>query len=235
MHKKLISWYKRERIFLFSALILGIVFTMCFAIYTKAYSEKMQSGIASEVIRLHVKANSDLPEDQMLKLDVKNRVLEGLRSGLSDSKSKDETRAFLQNNLKYIERIAGMVIDEHGKDYAVTATITEDYFPTKSYGDVTLPAGSYEALRIDIGESSGANWWCVMFPPLCYVDVTKKELPDSEKDKLKYLLTSSQYELITKHEEPAKELDVQIKFKIVEWWQERKEKKEGTVIAGKTF
>ena len=86
-------------------------------------------------------------------------------------------------------------------------------FPTKAYGDVALPAGQYEALKISIGEAEGENWWCVVFPPLCYVDVAKTEIPEEEKTQLKYILTNEQYNLITSND------GVSVKFKIVEMWQ----------------
>ncbi len=219
MFKKLMVWFKEERQIIFASIVAGFVLTLFISFCTYAYSENVQTSIAEEIIRLHVKANSDNDYDIALKEKVKDEILKRLEDGLADSKSKVQTKEFLQSNLTFIEEVANEVVTESGYSYPVKAYLTNDFFPTKAYGDVKLPAGEYEALRVDIGEAEGSNWWCVMFPPLCYVDVTKKTLSDSEKSTLKYILTSDEYELVTNGKEPT----VEVKFKIVEWWQKQKQ------------
>ena len=99
----------------------------------------------------------------------------------------------------------------------MTVSLEPSRFPTKRYGNISLPAGTYDALRIQIGEAQGHNWWCVMFPPLCFVEESAEELPEAEEEQLDEILTEEQNELI--HYEDG-DWSVKIKFKLVEWWQE---------------
>ena len=121
-------------------------------------------------------------------------------------------------NLDKIEDKAKKIIEENGYNYNVSAKITFDDFPTKQYGDVVLPAGEYEALKVEIGEAKGKNWWCVMFPPLCFVNASVKEVPKEDKDMLKSVLTDTEYDIVTKADN-ENDIPIKIKFKIVEMWQ----------------
>ena len=113
-------------------------------------------------------------------MKVRDRVIEFVSNSLSESKSLDESRRFIIDNKNNIEAIAEAVIKENGYDYSVDSSLSKENFPDKVYGDVIFPQGEYEAYRILIGEAKGENWWCVMFPPLCFVDGTK-ETVDSTK------------------------------------------------------
>lgn len=217
--KKYLYILYKERFILALALSIGLLFTTAFAYYTKSYSETIQSDIAERVIRFHVLANSDSEEDQALKRAVRDAVLEKMKDQLNSSENIDETRQILKGNLSDIEKTALKVIHEWGKNYPVQANLTQSDFPTKEYGDVVFPAGEYEALRIEIGAAKGKNWWCVMFPPLCFVDITHGVVPDESKDQLKNILTEDEYDLVLSKD--SKNMPLQIKFKIVEWWQER--------------
>ncbi|MCL2462243.1 MAG: stage II sporulation protein R, partial [Defluviitaleaceae bacterium] len=175
---------RKEVKFVVAAVVAGVCFTFLFGWYTKAYSEGVQNGIAENVIRFHVLANSDTPDDQALKLKIRDAILDKLGPVLEASTSLDETKSYIQANLDEISAIGEAVAQENGYDYPVTAQLCVDYFPTKSYGDVTFPPGDYEALRVEIGAAQGHNWWCIMFPPLCYVDVTKNsgdQVPPASK------------------------------------------------------
>jgi len=211
---------RKEMKFAAAALIAGVGFTLAFGAYTKAYSENAQAGIAQSVIRFHVLANSDSDADQALKLKVRDAILAELGPALTASASLDETKAYVSANLDEITATAENVVRENGYGYNVTAQLCVDYFPTKSYGDVTLPPGDYEALRVEIGAAQGHNWWCIMFPPLCYVDVTKNsgqdQVPASSKAELQNVLTPDEYSLLTSSDGAV---PVKIKFKIVEWWE----------------
>lgn len=212
---------KRELKILATALVFGTLMATAITLYTRAYSETIQDDIARNVIRFHVLANSDSTEDQALKEKVRNSVLEAFREALSAGNSVEDTRAFLSTHMEDIRAYAQSVVMENGYDYPVSAVMAKDYFPTKAYGDVIFPPGEYEALRIVIGEGEGANWWCVMFPPLCYVDVTKNvSVSDSGKEQLQTLLTEEEYQLLTYTDNGTA---IKLKFKIVEWWQERKQ------------
>lgn len=142
--------------------------------------ELVYEEIVDKIIRFHVIANSNSDEDQELKLKVRDRVIEYVSDKLKNSKSLDESREFINNNKKNIEDIANAVISENGYSYKVNSSISKVNFPDKVYGDVIFPQGEYEAYRIIIGEGNGENWWCVMFPPLCFVDGTKEAI-DSTK------------------------------------------------------
>lgn len=143
-------------------------------------NELVYEDIVNEIIRFHVIANSDSDEDQSLKLKVRDKVVEFVSSSLRNCESLDDARNFLISNKSEIESIAKSVVDENGYSYNVTSTLSRENFPDKVYGDVVFPQGEYEAYRILIGEAKGQNWWCVMFPPLCFVDGTK-EVVDSKK------------------------------------------------------
>ena len=209
---------KKEKNIILLSIFIGTFFTIIFMISTKVYSNNIQQGIADEVIRLHVLANSDNPYDQDLKIKVKNGVIQMLKQDLNNSMSKDETRIVLLKNLDKIEQKATEIIKQNGYNYNVSAKISFENFPTKQYANVVLPAGQYEALKIEIGEAKGKNWWCVMFPPLCFVDATFSQIPKQYDDTLKNILTNEQYDIVTNADNPNN-IPVKIKFKIIEMWQ----------------
>ena len=124
-------------------------------------------GVREEVLRLHILANSDSQEDQALKLQVRDAILEELGPELGAAKDLEDARRIAGENLSRVEEIARRTIAAAGRDDPVRAQTVRMYFDTRTYGEATLPAGEYEALRVTIGEAKGHNWWCVMFPPLC--------------------------------------------------------------------
>lgn len=176
-------------------------------------AKDIQQGIASEIIRFHVIANSDSRQDQALKLKVKEAVVKDLKPMLENSKNNKEARKIIINQKDRIKRVALEVIKENGYFYDVTVSLGESYFPTKVYGDMTFPPGKYEALKIEIGEASGKNWWCVMYPPLCFVDVTYNIVPDKSKQTLKAVLTDDEYNSII----PNKNVKVTVRFKLLDY------------------
>lgn len=145
------------------ALVLGLLVTLC----TGAWLGREQAELAGQVIRLHVIANSDSEEDQALKLEVRDRILERAQALYPEHATLEEARAALEESLPELSRIGEQTVKAAGYDYPVTAQLTQCWFPTKEYEDFALPAGDYTALRIVIGEGQGQNWWCVAFPPLC--------------------------------------------------------------------
>lgn len=132
--------------------------------------------VKDSLIRFHVIANSDSEDDQNLKIKVKNEVIDYLYPYLNKSESLSESREIIKNNMDEVKRIAEDVIKDNNYTYKVTTELSRENFPDKSYGNITLPQGNYEAFRIIIGDGRGKNWWCVMFPPLCFVDETKAEV-----------------------------------------------------------
>lgn len=169
---------KNRKLILFLALIISIIYMLSF----HSNSQEAYVDIKDEIIRLHVKANSDREEDQALKLKVRDKILGEVIPLLENSKSIEETRTIVKENLDNIKSIAEKVIKEEGKDYPVEVYFGMENFPTRKYGEIVLPAGEYEALLVTIGEGKGKNWWCVMFPPLCFVEMDHGVAANTEED-----------------------------------------------------
>ena len=167
---------------------------------TAAWSEDGCDGdntgdcIYSDIIRFHVRANSDSEEDQELKLAVRDDVMTMLKPLLKDCKSESESKAVVLDNLQNIYTTAINTITEQGYDYPVKVYMTVEEFPAKVYGDLTFPEGKYQALRIDIGEALGQNWWCVMYPPLCFIDDATVVVSKEGKRILQENLTTEEYQ-----------------------------------------
>lgn len=146
---------------------LALLFGVLVALAAGSWLGREQQALADSVIRLHVIANSDTPEDQALKLAVRDEVLAQAESLYQQGATLEEARAALESHLNAIAAAGRAVVEEQGYDYPVSAQLTRCWFPTKEYDDFALPAGNYTALRVVIGEGEGQNWWCVAFPPLC--------------------------------------------------------------------
>ncbi|MGN0154011.1 MAG: stage II sporulation protein R, partial [Lachnospiraceae bacterium] len=155
----------------------------------------------SGIMRFHVRANSDSDEDQALKMAVKEDVITMLKPLLSDCENVAESKNIIVSNLQNIYTTAVNTITEQGYDYTVKVYVTEEEFPAKTYGDLTFPAGEYQALRIDIGEAKGQNWWCVMYPPLCFIDESTTVVSEEGKEILKENLTPEEYADLFAHSE----------------------------------
>lgn len=197
------------------SLFLGFIITLSVGIYSNA----MQNGISNNLLRLHVIANSDSIPDQELKLKVRDAVINAMEGKFPNSKNIAETKEIAAKNLEYIKGISKDIIQSNGYNYDVRTSICNSYFPTKYYGNISLPAGNYEALKIEIGAALGANWWCVLFPPLCFTDVSSGSISDVSKEKLRADLTNEEYNLIMNSNGT---LPVKIKFKSVEVFQKSK-------------
>lgn len=182
----------------FIAIITIFLLFITTGIYTSEFKTSfMQKRIADKLIRFHVIANSDLNYDQKLKLKVRNEVLKYMTPKLKKSKSLDESRKIIIENDSEIRKISERVIKENGYKYALDTTLSHENFPVKTYGSITLPAGNYEAYRIIIGEGKGQNWWCIMFPPLCFVDITKGNIAKKETEKeMKAVFTEEEYKAV---------------------------------------
>ena len=172
---------------------------------------EIQQGIAGEVFRLHVIANSDKETDQELKLQVKNRIVEYLQQKLNPDADLEETKELVLIHLQEIEEEAEKIVKEAGFTYEVQAAVENTYFPDKTYGDCTFPAGEYEALNVRIGKAQGHNWWCVLYPSLCFVDDTYGIVTEEKKEDLKSVLTEEEFDEILKN--PQEKLKVKIGFR----------------------
>lgn len=201
------------KLFLFILPLLFIYTLICSISYVNAISTDLQKN----VFRLHVIANSDSEEDQNLKLKVRDNVIKYMNTLCSKTTSKEEAIEIANAHLNEFKEIALSTIKENGYNYDVNISIDNVFFPTKTYGDISLPEGYYDALRIKIGKAEGKNWWCVMFPPLCFVDVTSGIVPDDSKELLKENLSQEEYDLICNgNSEDLNNTDITFKFKIVE-------------------
>lgn len=129
--------------------------------------------LREDLIRLHVVGNSDSQQDQILKLKVRDAVTSSLQEGLADLGDVQQAKEYLQNNLRYIEEVASLVLREMGCEDSVKATLCLENFETRIYETFTLPAGVYQSLRIVIGNGEGKNWWCVVFPSFCIPAVSE--------------------------------------------------------------
>lgn len=166
-------------------------------LYSDSKERQLQKGIASNIIRFHVRAESDSKEDQWLKLQVKEAVLAYISPVLSKSQSVDESRQLLYNESENIRNVAAATLRSLGDESDVNVYFENCYFPMKTYGDMTFPPGEYDAFRVDIGEAQGKNWWCVLYPPLCFVDAVYGEVPEESKEELKGVLTEEEYSMVS--------------------------------------
>lgn len=184
-------------------------------------TELNYNEIRDKLIRFHVIANSDTDEDQNLKLKVRDKVVEALSERLCNVNSLEEAENILDENIDYVNEIAKDVIEENNYTYEVNTMLSYENFPDKVYGDCVFPQGNYEAFRVIIGEGKGQNWWCVMFPSLCFVDESKNSVDSSElKEEIENIEPKNNETTNENKEKNKKSSDVnnrvKFKFKIVE-------------------
>lgn len=159
-----------------------IIFIICFCIVgwsllAEAIAKRQVDEKESGLIRLHVLANSDSPADQRLKLAVRDAILRDLAPKLEMVKRREDARQIIVENQARLLLLAKETLLKNGSADPVQIELGAFDFPLKTYGDVVVPAGRYEAVRVLIGEAEGANWWCVLFPPLCFIDESKVVYP----------------------------------------------------------
>ena len=210
--KKFLNFIKNPKLKMICilAFLLFIYTTICAISYAKSVSEDLENS----VFRLHVIANSDSKEDQNLKYIVRDKLLQYMNSYLSNTSTKEDAIKIANEHLDEFKQVAINTIKEQGYSYNVNVKVGNFEFPTKTYGDISLPAGFYDALRVEIGEAKGQNWWCVMFPPLCFVDVTSGVVPEESKKELQNNLSEEEFALISDNQSS----NIQFKFKLLEYF-----------------
>ncbi len=198
------------RFFMRFSALLSVILLICI-VFMFGYVGNLKANISDNLLRLHIVGESNSTYDQLLKLCVRDRILKDFSSELDGSASALEASLRAENLLCEIEKSAEDELMKNGHSATVSARIEECHFPTKSYGNISLPGGKYTALNIKIGKAEGRNWWCVMYPPLC---LTNKSLvmPSSSEELLKSNLSDEEYRLITEASSP----DIKIKFRIAE-------------------
>ena len=208
------KFFKSQK-FKSSILILFLLFLYIF-ISAQQYVFAVSNDLSDAVFRLHVIANSNSDEDQALKLKVRDSLLEYMNKIALNCSTKEDAISLALENKDIFESIARETIVENGYNYDVKISINNFYFPTKNYGDITLPAGMYDALRVEIGEAKGQNWWCVMFPSLCFVDISSGIVNDDAKESLEQNLSEESYTIISNKEKS----NIKFKFKLIEFFAE---------------
>ena len=193
-------------------LVIFVLFIVYIFLSIFSYSNAVSEDIFNSVFRLHVIANSNSEEDQSLKYDVRDALISYMNSISTDISSKEEAIKLVNENKDEFYKIAKRVISDKGFNYDVNFS-----FPTKTYGDISLPAGLYDALKVEIGEASGQNWWCVLFPSLCFVDVSEGIVPEESKEDLEANMDAENYNLIS-----SDTLEFKVKFKLVELFENAK-------------
>ena len=128
-----------------------------------------------EYLRIHIRANSNSEIDQAIKYEIRDSVVDALIPILANCKTKDEAETSLKNNLVFIEKTADAILLSHGFSYGSKAKIANEQFPTRSYENLTLESGFYDALIIELGEAKGDNWWCVVYPPFCFLQTNNPQ------------------------------------------------------------
>ena len=194
---------KKSVLILLSAMLLLIALLSILPIHS-------ESLIYDEVLRLHVIANSDSDADQELKLLVRDAILEETQKILKNVKSREEAEKIISEHSALLENIALETVRKNRFDYSVALELGKEKYPTKNYESCAFPSGEYLSLRIKIGEASGENWWCVLFPPLCLSAATDKDAFTSVG------ITDSQYQIITETDNPK----YKIRFKLLESFEQ---------------
>ncbi len=159
-------------------------------------SVPVQTEVAREVIRFHVRANSENEADQQIKMLVKNEVVAYLQPILEEAGSDEAAYHLLRSHLPEIRQVSEKILEQNGCSYRADVFLSEEHFPQKTYGDCTFPAGVYPALVIELGSGQGHNWWCMLYPGLCFVSESYAEVSEEKKEDLKNLLTEDAYEWI---------------------------------------
>ena len=191
------------------ALIAGIIW------YGNMQERKVQEGIAEKVLRFHVLANSNKEEDQKLKISVRDAVGAYLGPILQEADSLEETKAIVSEQMEEVLEICNKTIQEQGFAYEVTGQLVSTHFPRKSYGVYTFPEGEYEALQIAIGSGEGDNWWCVLYPNICFRGTLYEVVEEDAKEELQEVLSPEEYKGVF---DSGK---VKLRFKFLEFFQRR--------------
>lgn len=201
-------------------ILMAVIIVIGVIGYIAGFNEKtvktsVQSGIAEEILRFHVIANSDSKEDQELKMKVKEEIVSYVSLLTEGEEDVHKAEYIISLYLEEIQKKAEEVIKREDYNYSVTVELTDSYFPVKTYGEAVFPEGIYRALKINIGKAEGKNWWCVLYPNLCFVDSAYGVLEEDQKEQLKSVLTEEEYESI--FQVPSKDIKVSFKlFSILE-------------------
>ena len=197
--------------FLKKFIIICSLFAMFFIVTAYSYATNISNSLSENIFRLHILANSNSSEDQELKLKVRDKIIEYMETLTYDLSDKESVIKLARENSDTLKKIAEQTIQENGYNYSVNIEFGNFYFPTKYYGNISLPAGNYDALRIEIGKAEGQNWWCSLFPPLCFVSVSSGVVDEEGEEYLKENLSNEEFAIIS-----DSSAGIEFKFKIIE-------------------
>ena len=210
--KKLLNNKKNSKLgIILTLILLLIIYTIICAF---SYVQAVSTDISNSVFRLHVIANSNSDEDQSLKYKVRDNLLKYMNNICSNCSSKKEAIELVTEHQEEFKQVALETIKNEGYSYDVKINIGNFEFPTKQYGDISLPTGFYDALRVEIGKAEGRNWWCVMFPTLCFIDVSSGIVPEESKEELQNVLSNEEYSIISDNSNS----EIKFKFKLIEFF-----------------
>lgn len=202
-----------------SKILLGVFSVIIMGFYIGTFvlgNDPLQPSIASKILRFHVLANSDASCDQAVKEEVRDAVGIYLQPYLEDADSLAETKEIVGNHLGEIIAVSKETLRSHGYDYDVVAKITDVVFPEKSYGSYTFPKGEYEALQIVIGEGKGQNWWCVLYPNMCFKGAVFEVIEEEAETALREVLSPWEYASVFEADH------IEFHFKFLEYFGERR-------------
>lgn len=200
-------WRKIKKILRRSGigLALAIIAVIAFSHYRQ---EQLAEQLSEKILRFHVLANSDSQEDQGLKLAVRDAIGAYMQQELAGAEGLAESKKIVEQDLTDIAKKAEEVVEEQGYSYDVTASLAWVDFPQKTYGEYSFPAGEYEALQVVIGQGKGKNWWCVMYPNMCFFNSTYEVVDEEAEESLQQVLTTEEYAAIMESGE------YEVKFKL---------------------
>lgn len=191
-------------------LLLGILVLAGNGKMQQAKADPLQPEIARKILRFHILANSDSEEDQAVKIKVRDAIGKMMGPKLADSKNLEETKKIVSENMNDIVALAEKTLEDNGYTYGATAELAHVQFPEKNYGDYTFPAGEYEALEVTLGKGGGHNWWCVLYPNMCFKGTVYEVVEDEACKELKEVLSPKEYETV------FNKGNYEIRFKILE-------------------
>ena len=206
-------YLENKRTFTKKCVTFFVLLLLYISVSAFSYASNVSNNLANSVLRLHIIANSDSVEDQELKYKIRDKVIEYMKTITCGIASKSEAISIAKEHIDDFKLIAKEVIANNGYNYNVNVNIGNFPFPTKQYGDISFPAGFYDAIKIELGEANGKNWWCVMFPPLCFVDVTSGIVPNESKEIIESSLSSEEYAIISQNNS-----EITFKFKLLEFF-----------------
>ncbi|WP_333645566.1 stage II sporulation protein R [Lacrimispora sp.] len=204
---------KRNLFLCIICLLLALLLTLA---EERKEDQALASRIAPEILRFHVLANSNSTEDQALKLKVRTRLLNSIYEELGEGASLEDTKDYVISHRENLEKEASNYMKSLGYDYPAHMELTDAYFPAKTYGDMVFPQGNYQAVRVKIGKGKGRNWWCVLYPPLCFVDSSYAVVPDESKEILRESVGESDYQKLSREK-----VKINLRFKTAELFSKK--------------